>query len=54
MSEYRRKQAYDAGRKAALGGKPRSSCKRQQGTIFYDDWNDGYDHGQREKERGDD
>ena len=42
MSEYRRIQASKAGAKAHAAGKPRSSCNRQRGTIFYDDWQDGY------------
>ena len=43
MSEYRRRQAYQAGRKAAEQGKPRSACNRERGTIFFDDWQDGYE-----------
>lgn len=42
MSEYRRKQAWEAGVKAQRAGKPPSACKRPRGTIFYDDWHDGY------------
>jgi hypothetical protein len=48
MSEYRRAQAYKAGRKAALAGKGRSTCKRQSGTIFFDDWHDAFDEAARE------
>lgn len=48
MSEYRRIQAYQAGRKAALAGKRVEVCNRQRGTIFYDDWHDGFWDGERE------
>lgn len=51
MSEYRRMLACIAGEKAARAGKPRPSCNRERGTIFYDDWMDGYDHGERARER---
>ena len=44
MTEHRRKQAWDAGAKAAREGKPRTACNRQRGTIFFDDWQDGYEH----------
>lgn len=46
MSDYRRQQAWTAGKKAALAGKPRSSCNRQRGTIFFDDWMDGFGEGE--------
>jgi hypothetical protein len=42
MSEYRRRLAYEAGKKAALSGKPESANNRQPGTIFFDDWCDGW------------
>lgn len=47
MSEYRRQQAWTAGKKAALAGKSRETCKRVRGTIFFDDWHDGYNSGER-------
>ena len=47
MSDYRRMQAAKAGYKAALEGRPRSVCNRQRGTIFFDDWHDGYNEGER-------
>jgi hypothetical protein len=43
MSEYRRLLAYRAGRKAALNRRDRSTCKRTPGTIYFDDWHDGFD-----------
>ena len=42
MANNRRHEAWAAGQKAALDGKPESSCRRRPGTIFYDDWHDGY------------
>ena len=46
--EYRRNLAFKAGRKAALAGKARDTNNRQPGTIFHDDWADGFDEGERE------
>jgi ribosome modulation factor len=43
MSDYRRNQAFQAGRKAALAGKTKETCNRQPGTIFFDDWHDGFE-----------
>lgn len=48
MTEYRRRLAFKAGRKAALIGRQRTANNRERGTIFYDDWSDGYDDGERE------
>lgn len=48
MSQYRRKQAWEAGVKAAREGKPATACNRQRGTIFYDDWHDAYEQTKRE------
>ena len=45
VSDYRRNQAWKAGNKAAKAGKPRSTNNRQRGTIYYDDWCDGYEEG---------
>ena len=42
MSGRRREQAWQAGHNARLKCKPRTSCDRRLGTIFYDDWQDGY------------
>lgn len=47
MSDYRRALAFKAGKKAALAGKSRETCNRQRGTIFFDDWQDGYNEGER-------
>lgn len=42
VSEYRRSLAFKAGAKAAREMKPKGVCNREQGTIYYDDWHDGY------------
>jgi hypothetical protein len=49
MSEYRRHLAFKAGRKAALEGKPATANNREWGTIFFDDWDDGWNEGGRAK-----
>jgi hypothetical protein len=49
MSEYRRQLAWKAGAKAWRDGKPKSSCTRQRGTIFWDDWHDGFEHAENHK-----
>jgi ribosome modulation factor len=43
MSDHRRRKAYVAGEQAARDGKGREACTRQRGTIFYDDWMDGWE-----------
>ena len=48
MSNYRRRRAWEAGKKAALAGKPKTANNRERGTIFYDDWCDGWNEGERE------
>lgn len=50
MSDYRRSLAWKAGRKAAIAGKSENANNRQSGTIFYDDWCDGWNDGLRERE----
>ncbi len=47
MSEYRRRLAYLAGKKAGLKGSPETANNRQRGTIFFDDWSDGWSDGDR-------
>lgn len=42
MSDYHSHKAWLAGRDAALAQRPKSSCRRTRGTIYYDDWHDGY------------
>jgi len=44
VSEYRRGQAWRAGKKAFESGKPKSANNRERGTIYYDDWWDGWNH----------
>jgi len=51
MTEYRREQAWQAGHKARLANKPQTACNRQHGTIFYDDWHDGWMHADNELAR---
>lgn len=45
MSEYRRTQAFQAGRRAGLAGRPEETNNRRRGTIFFDDWQDGWNEG---------
>jgi hypothetical protein len=42
VSDYRRNLAWVAGKKAAMSSKPKTVCNRERGTIYYDDWMDGY------------
>lgn len=51
VSDYRRGQAWKAGKAAHQRGKPRASCKRQRGTIYFDDWHDGYNDSENEAYR---
>jgi hypothetical protein len=48
VNEYRRAKAWMAGKEAALEGASRTSCNREAGTIYFDDWHDGFDEGERE------
>lgn len=50
VSVYRRHLAWEAGRKAAMTDRPETANNRFPGTIFYDDWCDGYQAGKRERE----
>ena len=50
MSDYRRTQAFQAGRKAGLAGLDVRVCKRMPGTIYFDDWHDGHAEGLRERQ----
>lgn len=49
MSDYRRNLAWKAGRKAQRTGKSPETCNRQPGTIFFDDWHDGYRAAEQEQ-----
>lgn len=42
ISEYRSMLAFRAGRKARLAGKPNTANNRERGTVYYDDWWDGW------------
>ena len=42
ISEYRCILAFKAGRKARLAGKPITANNRERGTVYYDDWWDGW------------
>ncbi len=44
VSASRRDLAWTAGYNAQLAGKSREACNRQPGTIYFDDWHDGYNH----------
>lgn len=46
VSEHRRHLAYHAGQVAAMAGKSREKCNRQPGTIYFDDWHDGFNSGE--------
>jgi hypothetical protein len=48
VSEYRARQAANAGAKAFRDGKPRSANNRPHGTYWRDCWNDGFDHAENE------
>lgn len=47
ISEHRRNLAWLAGDRAARNGKSEDACDRQPGTIYFDDWHDGYEAGLR-------
>jgi len=47
VSDYRRAQAWKAGSKAANEGRGREANNRQHGTIYYDDWCDGFNEAER-------
>jgi len=38
-----RKRAWEAGRDAATAGKAETANRRQRGTIYFDDWFDGFE-----------
>lgn len=45
MSDILRHKAWTSGNKASKAGKKVTSCRYKQGTIYYDDWCDGFnDH----------
>lgn len=48
VNNQRREKAFQAGRKAALASLTEEECKEPCGTIYYDDWFDGYEEGKRE------
>lgn len=45
ISDYRRGLAWKAGHKAARAGNTATANNRQRGTIYYDDWADGWREG---------
>ena len=45
VSDHRRNLAWLAGDRAARQGKSRETCTRMPGTIYFDDWHDGYENG---------
>jgi hypothetical protein len=51
MSDYRREQAWQAGKKAALAGEAETANNRERGTIFFDDWADGWNEGRSQANR---
>tara|TARA_Y100000114_G_scaffold153717_2_gene174266 strand:- start:28690 stop:28878 length:189 start_codon:yes stop_codon:yes gene_type:complete len=54
VSDYRRQQAWVAGNKAGKAGLPSDRNNRQRGTIFYDDWADGWEEGRYSNSRASD
>lgn len=42
ISNYRSRLAFKAGRKARQLGKPSTANNREPGTVYYDDWWDGW------------
>ena len=51
VSDYRRGQAWTAGAKAQRNGKTKDACNREKGTIYFDDWHDGFEYAKNEKQR---
>lgn len=49
MSNYRRRKAWEAGVKAFREGKGEHTNNRQPGTIFSDDWHDGWNDEQNKQ-----
>lgn len=50
MSDFKRGQAWAAGYNAALAGKPQEHNNRHPGTVYFDDWLDGWMDGDRRRE----
>lgn len=42
VSKYRRGLAWRAGVRAHQQGRTRETCDRPRGTIYFDDWQDGF------------
>jgi hypothetical protein len=53
ISTTRRQQAWKAGQKARADGKPEDANNRLFGTIYYDDWSDGWGYEDRQQRRAD-
>ena len=49
VSSQRRAQAWNHGEAAALAGKTEHANKQTPGTIYFDDWLDGFADGERRK-----
>lgn len=43
MSEHKRAKAFHQGAETYRAGQPRESCSLPRGTIYFDDWNDGFE-----------
>lgn len=48
VSNELRESAWQAGNQAAREGKPKDGGGWIRGTIYFDDWHDGYDEGSRQ------
>lgn len=51
MNELERYNAFREGKAAALTGKSEDTNDREPGTIYYDDWADGWQEGDRERNK---
>lgn len=49
--ERARMRAYEDGRAAYHLGKLHESCKRKPGTIYFDDWHDGFQEAEQDERR---
>lgn len=43
MSDHKRAKAFKQGADAYRAGQSRENCPLPRGTIYFDDWNDGFE-----------
>ena len=46
---FQRANAFKAGRTAGMRDESRTSCRYPRGTIYYDDWHDGFAEGEKNR-----